>query len=59
MNETVKPSGEYTTFQSEMPIIPARIAPAIESRKVLHELDTYLKGVKQADNTRNAFKDFY
>jgi len=59
MNPTAKPSGEYTTFQSEMPIIPERIAPAIESRKVLHELDTYLKGVKQADNTREAFKNLY
>ena len=59
MKPTVKPSGEYTTHSSDVPNIPSKIAPAIDSRRELHKLDSYLQGVKQADNTRQAFSNFY
>ncbi len=59
MNETVKPSGEYTTFTSEVPKVPCQIEPYIEARKQVTELDRQLKLIRAVDNTRNAFKDFY
>lgn len=60
MKTTLPPSKEnYTTHSSEVPKIPNVIAPYIEARKQVAELDHQLRAIKQADNTRQAFAEFY
>ena len=57
MKPTTKPTRAEHEAYNEAPTPPESVV--VNSRKALHELDSYLQGIKQADRTRQAFYNFY
>lgn len=60
--KTTKPASyneAYTTHSSEAPDIPGRVAPYIEARRQVAELDKQLSIIRAVDKTREGFSEFY